>query len=219
MSAMPKSKLILIAALLLSSGSAFAQYKFVGADGSVTYSDRPPPSDARVGSTSKVGVAGAGVAQGLDDLPFALKQVSSKYPVVLYSAPDCAPCTNAKVHLAKRGVPYSEKQIRNAADATAFKSLGFSEMSFPAISIGAQKQNGFEATALDTLLDAAGYPKSAKLPASYQAKSEPLTAEPSAKTTVRVADAGSTAGNEPRPEAKPKRPAPAPVKQEPSIRF
>jgi glutaredoxin len=216
---MPKSKLIFIAALLLSSGAAFAQYKFVAADGSVTYSDRPPPSDARVGSAVKVGVAGAGVAQGLDELPFATKQVASKYPVVLYSAPDCGPCASAKLHLTKRGVPFSEKQIRNAADATAFKALGFSEMSFPAISIGAQKQNGFEAGALDTLLDAAGYPKTAKLPASYQAKSEPLTAEPTSKTAVRIADATNTANGEPRVETKPKRVTPPAAKQEPSIRF
>jgi glutaredoxin len=216
---MSKSKLVFIAALLLSSTGAFAQYKFVGADGSVTYSDRPPPSDAKVATTAKVGVAGAGVAQGLDELPFAVKQVAAKYPVVLYSAPDCGPCATAKIHLAKRGVPFSEKQVRNAADATAFKSLGFSELSFPAISIGAQKQNGFEAGALDTLLDAAGYPKSAKLPATYQAKSEPLTPEPNAKTTVRVAEATNSAGGEPRAETKPKRAAPTPVKQEPSIRF
>ncbi len=218
---MPKSKLLLLAALLYTSGSALAQYKIVAADGSVTYSDRPPAGDIKVASTAKVGAAGAGVAQGTDDMPFSVKQAASKYPVTLYTAADCGPCASARVHLTKRGVPFSEKLIRNVADTNTFKGLGFSELSFPAITIGGQKQNGFEASALDTLLDAAGYPKSAKLPATYQAKVEPLTPDPVAKTTVRVAE-GS--GNDARAEtktaeAKPKKAAPTPVKQEPSIRF
>jgi glutaredoxin len=223
---MPKSKLLLIAALVSSLSAvahdAVAQYKYVGPDGRVTYSDRPPPPEVTNAKTSRIGTSGAGVAQDAD-LPFAVKQAAGKYPVTVYTAPDCSPCTAAKAHLQKRGVPFSERVVRNVADTNSFKALGFSELSFPAISIGSQKQSGFEAGGLDTLLDAAGYPKSAKLPASYQAKSEPLTPEPAAKTTVRVAEAGQAEkGADGKAEAKPRRPVreqPAPPKQEPTIRF
>ena len=199
---------------LAMASSAHAQYKYVAADGSVTYSDRPAPPDAR----SVVGIRpnGALVAAPEDELPFAVKQASSKYPVTIYTAADCPPCNFLKQHLAKRGVPFSEKILRTAADNTAFKNLGFSETSLPAVSVGSQKQTGFEAGALDGLLDIAGYPKSAKLPANYAAKSETLTPEPAAKMQVKVAESSSAQSDTktaPKKDLTPTKP------KEPAIRF
>ena len=191
-----------------------AQYKYIAADGSVTYSDRPAPPDARSVTGTRSG--GTLTTSQNDELPFAVKQASNKYPIVIYTAAECAPCNAMKQHLTKRGVPFSEKTLRNAADQTAFKGLGFSELSLPAITVGAQKQNGFEAGSLDGLLDIAGYPKSAKLPVSYTAKSETLTPEPAAKTVVRVADANSLQGDAKAPQKKDVTPVKS---KDPLIRF
>ena len=194
--------------------TGFAQYKYVAADGSVTYSDRPAPPDAK--SISGIRSSGTLGTPLNEELPFAVKQAATKYPIVIYTTAECAPCAAIKQHLSKRGVPFSEKTLRSAADMNAFKNLGFTEQSLPAISVGSQKQNGFEATALDSLLDIAGYPKSAKLPANYAAKSETLTPEPAAKTQVRVAEAPATQSDT---KANSKKEA-APVKaKEPAIRF
>lgn len=203
-----------IIGLLALPNTVLAQYKYVGADGSVTYSDRPAPPDAKsVSGTRTTGVTGT---PPNEELPFAVKQAAAKYPIIVYTTSDCAPCTSIKQHLNKRGVPFSEKTLRNAADMTAFKNLGFSEQSLPAISVGAQKQNDFEASALDGLLDIAGYPKSAKLPANYAAKTETLTPEPTRKTQVRVAEAPLVQNDA---KAGPKKDV-APVKpKEPVIRF
>ena len=199
--------------LTLSSAS-FAQYKYVAADGSVTYSDRPAPPDAK--AVSGIRSSGALATPPNEELPFAVKQTATKYPIIIYTTAECAPCAAIKQHLGKRGVPFSEKTLRSATDMNAFKSLGFTEQSLPAISVGSQKQNGFEATALDSLLDIAGYPKSAKLPANYAAKSETLTPEPIAKTQVRVAEAPATQNDA---KTGPKKEV-APVKaKEPVIRF
>ena len=199
---------------LLLPNAVMAQYKYVGADGTVTYSDRPAPPDAK--SVSGIRSSGVLVTAPNEELPFAVKQAATKYPITIYTTAECAPCAAIKQHLGKRGVPFSEKTLRSAADMTAFKNLGFAEQSLPAITVGSQKQNGFEASALDGLLDIAGYPKSAKLPANYTAKTETLTPEPIAKTQVRVAEAPAPQNDG---KAGAKKEASPPKPKEPVIRF
>lgn len=209
------------------AGPALAQFKHVDANGKVTYSDRPPPPEVKSGQTIKLSSRGNDANRSANpELPFSLKQPATKYPVVLYTSPDCDHCNTARAHLTARGVPYSEKVIRNNADVAAFKGLGFSEVSFPAITIGSQRQNGFEAGALNTLLDAAGYPKNVPLPSGYTAKIENLTPEPAGKTHVRVAEGDTSnqasSGETKAEAAKARREriqAASKPKAEPAIRF
>jgi glutaredoxin len=170
-----------IASLTLSS-SAFAQYKWQGADGKISYSDIPPPAEAKL-LRGPNGVPPVASAEGsLGDLPYALKQAVNKYPVVLYGSPDCAPCKSAREALTKRGVPFTEKSIVNSNDIESFKKLGFAEATIPSVMVGKEKSVGFEAGAYDRLLDAAGYPRSSLLPKTYKAgPAEVLT-----KTTNQV---------------------------------
>src|SRR6476620_2143876 len=74
--------LVLGAALLLAATGVHAQFKVVGADGKVTYTDREP-------SQPEGRVTALGAKQPLQaaepDLPFELRQVASKYPVTLYT--------------------------------------------------------------------------------------------------------------------------------------
>jgi glutaredoxin len=212
----PKRIAIGITLLLALLPHAHAQYKYVAADGSITYSDRPPPTDAKkVQRNSVGGMVDTGKTE--DDLPFAIKTAMQKHPVVVYSAPDCAPCDQLKQHLQKRGTPFSEKLVRNNGDLNALKALGIVDSSFPSLTIGSQKQNGFEPGALDNMLDLAGYPKSVKLPAGYRGSSEPLTAELSKPSQIAGAE-------QVKPKTKVKseaaKPAPAPVAEpKPLIRF
>jgi glutaredoxin len=202
--------------ILAAIPMAHAQYKYVGADGSVTYSDRPPPPDAKqVQKTSTA--SNVLVASSLDSLPFAVKAAAQKYPITIYTAPDCGPCDQLKAHLQKRGAPFSEKVIRNVTDIAAMKALGFADSSFPALTVGSQKQSGFEPIGLDNLLELAGYPKNIKLPPGFVGGSEPLTPEP-----VKTAKASPQTANGETVKARPKRepvvaePTPEP---KPLIRF
>ncbi len=170
---------------------AVAQYKWLSADGRTVYSDVPPPGgatrmDAR---TERPTVSGSTSdrASAQVDLPFELKTTSSRYPVVLYTATDCVPCNAARQHLGARGIPFSEKSIATVADFDAFKARGFSDNSFPAMTVGSEKAVGFEPGAFDRLLDAAGYPRTSKLPASYrQAAAEPMTTQQPARAAAGV---------------------------------
>jgi glutaredoxin len=168
-------------ALLFCAASAQAQYKYVDQAGITTYSDRPPAT----GDAKRLNLNNQAVG-ATDGLPFALKTAAEKYPVTTYSSPDCAPCDDLRKHLAQRGVPFTDKLIRNPADAKVFKDLGFAQSDFPVLTVGSQKQVGYERGALDRLLDAAGYPRKSLLPNTYtQAPATPLTNEPVA--TERVA--------------------------------
>ena len=53
----PSAAALLLVACAVFSSAAFAQYKYVGPDGRVTYSDQPPPRDARVIEEKKLGAA------------------------------------------------------------------------------------------------------------------------------------------------------------------
>ena len=174
-----------VTALALASTGAIAQYKWQTPDGGIVYSDLPPPSGVKM-ITDRHGRSMAGADDDVQ-LPFTLKNAMGKYPVVLYSAPDCPPCKSARDLLTSRGVPFAEKTVSTGADFDAFKRIGFNDGSFPALSVGAEKVSGFEPNSLSRLLDNAGYPKGSMLPSRYkQAEAQPLTPPPTQKVIVRA---------------------------------
>lgn len=153
-------------AALLMAGQAPAQmvYRVIGADGKVTFSDKPPaPSE----KASALGAGGKVLGNNSSALPFELRQVVSKYPVTLYTSNNCAPCDAGRALLSRRGIPFSEKTISTAEDAEALKRIS-GENSLPFLSIGGQQIKGFSDSEWAQFLDAAGYPKSSVLPAGFQ---------------------------------------------------
>ncbi|NDP64902.1 DUF4124 domain-containing protein [Polaromonas sp.] len=159
-------------ALVLASGAVTALqaqqvYRIVGPDGKVTFSDRLPSvqvNGTKVSEDNADTPGGTAVAAGL---PFELRQVALKYPVVLYTGDNCAPCGAGRSLLTSRGVPFSEKTVRTAADAEALQRLS-GEASLPFLTIGSQQLKGFSDAEWTQFLNAAGYPKSSILPASYR---------------------------------------------------
>ncbi|MDP1534167.1 MAG: glutaredoxin family protein, partial [Rubrivivax sp.] len=150
-----------MAALLATALPALALYKVIGADGSVTYTDRPPTSgNARV---TDLGRAGTAPAPTDTALPFELRQLTARFPVTLFSTADCPPCDSGRLLLQQRGVPYSEKQIVSDDDASALDRL-VGGRTVPALTIGAQALRGLSPTDWTAYLDAAGYPRESQLP-------------------------------------------------------
>jgi glutaredoxin len=158
--------LALAAALLVAAQFAHAQYKVIGADGKVTYSDRAPnPTEGRV---SALGARGQAEAAADADLPFELRQVASKYPVTLYTTSGvCDPCVAARQLLKQRGVPYIERQATTSEDVDALEKLSGGRDA-PTLTIGVQVLRGLAQDTWNQYLDAAGYPRESRLPPSYQ---------------------------------------------------
>ena len=150
---------------LLAATPAQAQYKVIGADGKVTYTDRPPT--ASEGRVTALRARNAPIVAEAA-LPFELRQVASRYPVTLYVASGaCEPCETGKALLRQRGIPYAEKQVQGPEDSEALEKLSGGRDA-PTLTIGSQVVRGMSAELWNSYLDAAGYPRDSKLPSTYQ---------------------------------------------------
>ena len=187
---------------LLAALPAQAQYKVVGADGKVTYTDRPPTSsDVKVTS-----IGARDVASGPVDvaLPLELRQPASRYPVTLYTVTGaCGPCDTARQLLRERGVPYAEKQVQSAEDSAALERLSGARDA-PTLAIGTQMLRGLAPGVWASYLDAAGYPRESRLPASYQyAAATPIVERRDASAARPAAAASSPDAPTAAPPASP----------------
>lgn len=192
----------IIAACALFAGasaliSAQPVYRIVGADGKVTFSDKPP-AEPKAKITSAAGASGGSIVSS--SLPFELRQVAQKYPVTLYTGENCGPCQSARSMLITRGIPFSEKTVLTLEDSQALQRLS-SENSLPFATIGGQQLKGFSDAEWTQFLNAAGYPAASVLPATYR--------QPAATPLVTVAAAPPTVAAPARAAAQPPQPAPA----------
>jgi glutaredoxin len=108
-----------------------------------------------------------GTAGGLAGLPFELRQVASRYPVTLYTGPDCGPCGTGRAYLASRGVPFTEKSVSTRDDIAALQRLS-GGVNLPFVTIGGQQLTGYSESEWGQFLNAAGYPHTSQLPPSYR---------------------------------------------------
>jgi glutaredoxin len=193
-------KMTATAACLLAVLGAQAQtvYRIVGPDGRITFSDKPPVN-AEQGKIATTGTGAVAAASGTA-LPFELRQVAAKYPVTLYSAPDCSPCASGRSLLSGRGVAFSERSVTSNEDIAALQRLA-GESSLPFLTIGGQRIKGYSDQEWTQTLDAAGYPKSSMLPPGY--KPEAATPLVALQKPVPV-----PAKAEPKPEVVPEPIAP-----------
>lgn len=172
-------------------------YRAVGPDGKVTFSDQPPASTTSVTAT---GVGGKPLEINGPVLPAALRQVTGKYPVTLYTASNCAPCGTGRTLLSGRGVPFTEKTVTTNDDAQALQRIS-GETSLPFLTIGGQQIKGYSEAEWTQFLDAAGYPKTSVLPPNYRnSAATPLVV---VQKPAAPAKAEETQRSPARPEAAP----------------
>lgn len=169
-----------IALLISTAFSAHAQYKVVGPDGRITYTDRPvaPAIGSQVQTMRTGGVPGQGAAAAA--LPLELRNVVMRFPVTLYTGTECPPCDSARKLLQQRGVPFAERTISTEDDANALLRVTGGR-SLPSLMVGNQALRGLLDTEWASTLDLAGYPRESKLPRNYQAPpAMPLVVRPPA---------------------------------------
>ena len=198
-------RLLLALSLLAAAGPALALYKVVGADGRITYTDRPPAAgNARVTTLGRNGEVGA--ADDEASLPFELRQVAARFPVTLYTSAECPPCDSGRQLLQQRGVPFVERRVASEDDAAALERV-VGGRTVPALTIGKQALRGLSPAEWTSFLDAAGYPKVSTLPRSYQ--------PPPAVPLLQRAPLPARVPAEPQPAA----PAPPDTAVDGGIRF
>lgn len=151
--------LIIIALLGVATVAHAAQvYEWVDEKGVKQFTQQPPPASIKQVQQKRIGTnvietSGPG---------YGLQQASKKFPVTLYVT-DCGDlCRDARAHLGKRGIPYSEKNPQKPDEIENFKKFTGGGMEVPLLVVGDLKTvKGYLASEWDAALDAAGYPSTA----------------------------------------------------------
>lgn len=197
----PLAGLLVCSALACGAFAAQAQtiYRIVGADGKVTFSDTPPlaTNQAKVATTSTTASGTSANAA----LPYELRQIVAKFPVTLYTAAQCTPCDAGRALLNGRGIPFTERTIGSPEDSEAYQRLS-GDNTLPLLTIGKQRVKGMSSSEWNQYLDAAGYPTSSALPASYR-NSPPQTLAPAKKPVEPKAEEKPTDPEEQAPATGP----------------
>ncbi|MEO8102298.1 MAG: glutaredoxin family protein [Betaproteobacteria bacterium] len=151
-------RLSLAAIILLACalGTAEAQlYKWVDKDGKVTYSDVPPPKDAK-------DVKQKGYNDNVtpsDELPYAVKDAMKRNPVTLYANACGEPCDKARALLGARGVPFTDRNPETDQSAKDALQEAAGGLSVPTLTIGGRVIKGFADSEWHDALTSSGYPR------------------------------------------------------------
>jgi glutaredoxin len=166
-------------------------YRWVDKDGKVHFSDAPPPADATDATQRRMGGGGADDTQ----LPYATQIAARRSPVTLFIGADCGdPCAKGRELLAKRGVPFTERDAQNnAADQEALKKL-IGTLAVPVLVVGESKTKGYEESQWQASLDSAGYPRT-RLPGQAPLRQAP---PPEPKAPVSASPDSSPADTAPK---------------------
>ncbi len=184
-----------LALALVSAPLGAAQlYRWVDEKGNVEYRDTPPPANAKKVERRDMT---ANTIQ-TSALPYSVQQAVKTHPVTLWSF-DCGdPCTKARAHLARRGVPHTERSPQKEPDAMKQATGG---LDVPVLIVGKNQLKGYLDETWDSALDTAGYPRTAPVGMKPQV-------QPTAKSVAE--SAASKSGNSSAPKAAPESAAKAP---------
>ena len=143
---------------LATMAHAAQVYEWVDEKGVKQYTQQPPPPNVKNVQQKRIG---ANVVE-TSGPTYSLQQATTNFPVTLYVT-DCGdPCTKARAHLAKRGVPFTEKNPQKADEIDNFRKLTGGGMEVPLLLIGELRTiKGYLASEWDAALDQARYPSTA----------------------------------------------------------
>jgi glutaredoxin len=142
-------------------------YKWTDAQGTVHYTDTPPPQQRASEIRTPQGASGQNGGQGA--LPYELARAVKASPVTLYTTTQsgCPGCDQGRLLLRARGIPYTEKTVDTDDDKAQLRRLA-GRLELPLLVVGSRKLTGFQDAAWQEALSSAAYPRSAQLPSGYQ---------------------------------------------------
>lgn len=144
---------------MLTIAPAFAQslYKWVDAQGNVTYQDTPP-KNVEYEEQALVTGEEASASDGNVQASQALSNAVSNSPVVLYAIADCDNCDLVRLYLQRHAIPFTEKDASVDLDAQQELMELVGQLRVPAIAIGDMVVDGYSRSALRDALQQQGYP-------------------------------------------------------------
>jgi glutaredoxin len=144
--------MLLVLALGAQALGAAQLYRWVDERGRVEWRDTPPPPSAR--KVEKRNMGGNTIETSTP--PYSVQQAVKNFPVTLWVFDCGAPCEQARAHLSRRGVPYTERHAQKEAEALKQATGG---LEVPVLFVGSAQLKGYLESDWDAALDHAGYPR------------------------------------------------------------
>ena len=140
----------LVPILFLTDALAISLYKWVDAEGNVSYQDSPPPSGQTFEEKTFTGQAA---------VPGKASNSSSQLPVLFYVSSDCNDCGTVRVILEMNKVPYKQILIdfNEQAQQQLLATSGSNKV--PTVVIGDQVIEQLDRRYLENALRAGGHPR------------------------------------------------------------
>ena len=172
---MNRSWILALALCVLPGVSLAAQQVYVWTDeyGNKEYRDTPPPPHARNVEQRRIDVSTIETS----GLPYSVQEAVKNFPVTLWVFSCGAVCDNARAHLNRRGVPHQEKDPQ--ANREEFEKVT-GGLEVPVLYVGSQRIKGYQKNEWDSVLDAAGYPRTP--PLGYKPPERPVPTAKEAST-------------------------------------
>lgn len=174
------AKILCLLVLTVGCANAAQLYRWVDGKGNVEWRDTPPPISVPAKQIEQRKVGGNVI--DTSDAPYSVQLAAKNHPVTFWGSADCGKlCADARALLARRGIPYSEKDPR--ADLAAFKKISPAS-EIPILQVGTIVIKGYLESEYDSTLDSAGYPRTAiatrPKPAADGAPAVPANTPPAA---------------------------------------
>jgi glutaredoxin len=134
---------------------AVTLYKWVDAEGNVSYQDRPPPSGQEFEQRS---FSEQGARTGEANADIERIRAINENPVTLYVAENCASCDMVVAVLDSNDVPFEEIKVDTdlAMQNKLIELIG--AIRVPTLTVGGNVIDGFDRTAIEDALRETGYP-------------------------------------------------------------
>ena len=150
-------------------------FRWVDKNGQIHYGDMlPPTAEGKNAQTKKL--QDNVIEQNA--VSYEVSTAMKNNPVTLYTNSCGESCTNARALLAKRGVPYTEKNPETDVAAAAVLKALVGAVQVPTIVIGTNNLSGYEEAGWNAALNAAGYPLNNPNLRPSAAKAGPATVTP-----------------------------------------
>lgn len=144
--------ILMIPALFIATAEATRLFKVVDQYGNVSYQSRPAPLDPGVISEEK------DFNIGKEKSDNSLASIARKNPVIIYSAPNCNSCNEARDFLDSLKIPYTDKNAQASIEVSNELKKVSGALTVPVITIGKKVLQGYTRPWLESELDKAGYP-------------------------------------------------------------
>ena len=154
-----KSFVMVVLLALVTLGHAAQVYEWVDEKGVKQYTQQPPPPNIKNVQQKRL-VTSVIETRGPS---YSLQQAMKNFPVALYVT-DCGdPCKSARAHLARRGIPFTEKNPQQPEENDHLRKLTGGGMEVPLLLIGEVRTiKGYLESEWDAAFDQVGYPSTAE---------------------------------------------------------